>query len=186
MDPISAALVGSAVFTTGSGVAVGTTGLFGAAGAFGSGGLLTGALATYGGTALTAFSGLQAFAGGQQQAAAAKFSAVQQKIQTENTRIRAKEEANEARKRYLSTLSKLQAGYGARGIDISSGTPFAAQIDISGEATRDINAIKKTSDINVLQGYAQAKQYREAGKSYRTQGLLEGASKIGSVIAGAV
>lgn len=142
-----------------------------------------GTLATYAGTAMSVLGAVQSISAGKQQAASYKFQAMQQNLANRQEQVRAKEAENEARRRFLSTLSSTQAAFGARGINTGVGTPQQALIDITGESGRDIAALKSNAGMNLLQGQMQAQQYRMAGKQASTQGFQAGLGQMGNLFA---
>lgn len=155
--------------------------LVGAAGGSAATATTVGSLLSYAGTAVSAFSALQSFSAGRQQAASYKFQAMQQDLSNRTEKVKAKEAENEARRRFISTLSSTQAAFSARGVNVGVGTPQGALIDIAGESARDLGALKFNTDMGFMQGQAQSQQYRMAGKQASTQGIQQGLSGLGNL-----
>lgn len=175
---MATALLGAPLLSAAGAGAASTVGLLGAGGVFApSAGLLAsaasgtlGTLVSYAGVASTVMGGLSAYSSGRQQEASAKFNAIQQDLQTRQAGIRATEAQTEARRSFLKSLSAAQASYSTRGVSLSSGTPFTAQLQAAGDAQRDINTLATGAELDRLQGQQQAEQYRIQGRAYRQAG----------------
>lgn len=180
---MATALVGAPLLSATAGAS--TVGLIGAGGVLAPtmGSIATSGLLTYVGTGMRALSALSSIQAGRQQAASYKFQSMQQDLANRQEKVRAKEAENEARRRFLSTLSSTQAAFGARGISTSVGTPQQALINISGESGRDIAALNSNTQMNLLQGQMQSQQYRTAGQQASTQGFQAGLGQMGNLFA---
>lgn len=177
------ALVGSALWTTAGGTAVGTTGLFGAAGSLGAGGIISGAASSLFGSSLLqglltgagAFGQMQA---GNMQASILNMQAQQSELNARMESIKGRTQALQIKKQLDRDLASQNATFAARGVLAGEGSAKAAA-DISREnAEEDINVAMFGARMGSESDRLQAAQYRAEGSAAKTAGRVEAINTI--------
>lgn len=162
-------LVGTAA-TSG---AAATAGLFGTAGAFS-------AMSTLG-TLSTIGSVVSPLLSARAQAQESKFMAAQAQMQAKQIEAQTLQNSNEIKRRLLSDLASANAGYSARGVSVSSGTPQQAATEAARVANRNIDIAQTGGRANQAQTELQASQYQSAAKTQMQTGLFKSLSTLGRV-----
>lgn len=171
------ALVGSALWTTAGGTAVGTTGLFGAAGASGTGGIITGALSSLGGGSLLSglLTGASAFgqlAAGDMSASLMNLQAQQSELSARYETIKGRQQALQIRKELDRNLASQNATFAARGSLAGEGSSAAAAEASKINAAEDIDLATFGAAMGSESERFEAAQYRAKGASAKTAGTV--------------
>lgn len=148
-----------------------TAGLFGTAGTFSLGTTLS-TLGTIG-------SVISPLLSARSEAQSYKFQEAQLKLQSKTAEAQSLEKANEIKRRLVSDLAGINAGYAARGVSTSSGTPQQAAIEATRVANRNVDIALMGGKAEQSQYGIQARQYASAGRSAIRGGMFQTIGKIG-------
>lgn len=100
------------------------------------------------------------------------------KLQAEQVGIQAEQKANILREKLFGSISNAMAGYGARGVDVGSGSAVRqAELTLK-EGGQDIQQMRRNAEMesNVLK--AQAKIMKSGSRAGMVGGMLSGVSNI--------
>lgn len=169
-------LVGSALWTTAGGTAIGTTGLFGAAGAVGAGGLITGAMSGIGGSLLSGLlTGASAFGqmqAGNMSAELLNIQAQQSELSARMETVKGRQQALQIRKELDRNLASQNATFAARGTLAGEGSSAAAADASRKNAAEDIEIATFGAAMGSESEKLEAAQYRAKGANAKTAGTI--------------
>lgn len=133
-----------------------------------AGSLLSGGL-----TAASLFGTLKA---GQTQSAMYKAQAQQYELSARAEELKGRDQADKIRRSLQATLASQNAAFGARGINLNSGTARSLATQSMEQATADISRVQFGAGSATEAARMQASQERTAGKVARTQSYTSAAA----------
>ena len=113
-----------------------------------------------------------------------KISADFLRLQADQVGIQAEQKANMLREKLFGSISNAMAGYGARGVDVGSGSARTqAELTLK-EGGQDLQQLKRNAEMeaNILR--AQAKVMSAGSRSAMIGGMLSGVSNLAFGAAG--
>jgi hypothetical protein len=111
-----------------------------------------------------------------------KFQEAQLKLQSKTAEAQSLEKANEIKRRLVSDLAGINAGYAGRGVSTSSGTPQQAAIEATRVANRNVDTALMGGKAEQSQYGVQARQYRSAGRAAIQGGMFSSLTKLAGQI----
>ena len=113
-----------------------------------------------------------------------KISADFLRLQADQVGIQAEQQANMLREKLFGSISNAMAGYGARGVDVGSGSARTQAELALKEGGQDLQQLKRNAEMeaNILR--AQAKVMSAGSRSAMIGGMLSGVSNLAFGAAG--
>lgn len=143
---------------------------------------ITATTAAYLALAASAVGAVGSIATGAAQAKQAKMQAAIQRQQAERERLIAQRDEEDFRRRQSAAAARVRAAGGARGVDISTGSPLLASEDFAREVEVQSGRILEGGEVRGTRLEQQAALTEAKGRSAFTGGLF---SAGGSLLSGA-
>ena len=121
-------------------------------------------------------SATSAITSSRQQANLMEAEAAQKKFQAEQETINAKEQANTIQRQLVEDIASQNATFAARGVLISSGSAYAAASRSAQNASRDVQAARRTGINNSFALNAESALAKSGARATKTAGTLNAIS----------